>query len=846
MTGHGFRLATRLARREVRHRPGRTALVALLIALPVAAMFVADVAVRTNRDTPLELWQRQYGAADAIVQPGPSLPPSGPVRTLLDASRIVPGRVYFDNLLFRTTDLHRSSVDISALPMTNPLTRGIVQLTSGRAPRGGNEIFLTRNAARDLHVRAGNTLRLVRPSRHTFTVTGVGEFAAAWGQTSVVLPTGERYPWKTQPPAVMVASPAASTGVVVSEDPKLVDLPSNIRTSELQRWLRSSEASAWGLQVSPALIPPPPDLSSGAKKTESAVRWSWVIGAVVLTVAGIVIGAAFAAGARRQLVTLGQLAANGAPPQLLRQVLFLQGTWTGIVGAVLGFGISVGALAVSAPYADRIFRKDVHAYTVRSSDLIPIVLLGVVTATIAALLPARTTSRVPVLTALAGRRPLGKVPRWLPISGVCVATGGLGLLALAVIGARGNNGARGSGTVWALTAIVGGVAVLLGACAVAPAYVSALEPAASRTRGSARIAVRSLARQRTRTGAVVSAIAATAALAIAASALVLGADKKYVGDQTSYLRADEVQLSGSQMGIPPSAPPVSAVVELQKALPRARRFQVTNGIKAKTAWQILHVLPDRRNPLLSTPEGEIIAIAIANRALVDEYGLTARARQLLAERGALYLGPTDGRVVVAPLAVAPGTDAPVTPALPGTPTPSTPTVEAAMVGERYILGSLPRLLVTPAEARHLGLTAYAGMVVLRTPKPLTKDQRNLVRDLTYDAERAGGSVGPVPNANSVSIDFYIPSNRIDPLIIEWALVGIALVLVLFVVAVNLALSASETRDERDVLTIVGASPAAMRRASGYKAGLLTVMGSLPAIPVGFLPVAVYHHKSIVA
>ena len=70
---------------------------------------------------------------------------------------------------------------------------------------------------------------------------------------------------------------------------------------------------------------------------------------------------------------------------------------------------------------------------------------------------------------------------------------------------------------------------------------------------------------------------------------------------------------------------------------------------------------------------------------------------------------------------------------------------------------------------------------------------------------------------------------------------VALGLVLFVVAVNLALSAAETRDERDVLTVVGAAPGAMARTNGYKAALLTVMGAVLAIPIGFLPIAVYVH-----
>ena len=52
MTGIGntwatWRFASRLARREVRRRPGRTALVVVLIALPVAAMAAGSVLART-------------------------------------------------------------------------------------------------------------------------------------------------------------------------------------------------------------------------------------------------------------------------------------------------------------------------------------------------------------------------------------------------------------------------------------------------------------------------------------------------------------------------------------------------------------------------------------------------------------------------------------------------------------------------------------------------------------------------------------------------------------------------------------------------------------------------------
>jgi ABC-type antimicrobial peptide transport system permease subunit len=83
----------------------------------------------------------------------------------------------------------------------------------------------------------------------------------------------------------------------------------------------------------------------------------------------------------------------------------------------------------------------------------------------------------------------------------------------------------------------------------------------------------------------------------------------------------------------------------------------------------------------------------------------------------------------------------------------------------------------------------------------------------------------------------------DPFVVEAILSGIALGFALVVVAVSLALSAAETRDERDVLAVVGAAPVTMRRTSAHKAVILTVLGGLLAIPVGFLPVIVFTRAS---
>ncbi len=84
-----------------------------------------------------------------------------------------------------------------------------------------------------------------------------------------------------------------------------------------------------------------------------------------------------------------------------------------------------------------------------------------------------------------------------------------------------------------------------------------------------------------------------------------------------------------------------------------------------------------------------------------------------------------------------------------------------------------------------------------------------------------------------------PDNSPTPFQVELILAGIALLFALLVVGTSLALAAAESRDERDVLTVAGASPRTLAFAAGAKAWLLAGIGALLAVPVGMLPVAVF-------
>ena len=775
----GLRVAARLARREVRHRPWRTLMVAFLVALPVAAMTFAAVMVRTDSRTALTEWQLRYGTADIAYSGGLRAP-------LPPGSREVTYQV--EPRLVRTTDGRRRFTEISNMPVADPLFAPTIRIR-GRAPEAPHEVLLGPETARRFGVGIGDTLDLDKPIDATVTVVGIGERRDWFDANFLVLH-----------PSVPLPARAAGT----ARTRHLVDFPDGISAAAVAQW--ATEAS-FTEDLSPAYRT---DLNftDGAS---SGIRWTWVAGAVALTVMGIVIASAFAAGARRQLTTLGQLAANGSPPNVLRRVLVLQGSWTGAVGAILGLGLGAAALAALTPHRDRLLGRYVDAYDVNLTDLVPIVVLGVLAATVAAVVPARSASRVPVMAALAGRRPLGAVPRWLTVVGLLVSGGGLGLLALAMFG--GKDSSSGGDGVWAFTAILGAVALLLGVCALAPGYVSVLTPAAARLGGSWRLAVRSLARQRTRTAGVVSAVCATAALMLAWSAIInsSAANSERTGMQPD--RVDIFNLSGKPVS--PQAQP-AVPTNLQPPSPEfvARVRDVLDGAEVlQLQW-------------VPAPGG---GISIADEAFLEALGIGAGDRRVLARDGVAVLaeaGSSDPQRVT----ITSSDGSPVT--------VTAPVIERI----RSWWERIPPILVTPQRAAALGLVARPGDVVLRQPSPLTTDQRDgmeaVFEDWIDEHAPLFQPVGSGPVAVPV-IEYARPDGGPDPFVLDAILAGVSLLFVVFVVASSLGLAAAETRDERDVLTVVGASPRLIRRTSGVKALVLTLFGVALAIPVGLLPVLLF-------
>ncbi|HEV8116398.1 MAG TPA: FtsX-like permease family protein, partial [Acidimicrobiales bacterium] len=325
------RAAARLAGRELRRRPWRTTLVVLLVALPVAAMVLAASLLRTTKPS-FDLEDRSlYGLADVVV-PQRYGPPGEPVEDIEQVRRrvlaVAPGA--------RIAEVEEVTGAVQG-PTGKPRYIGLLRATddpivaprttvrSGRLPRNRGEVAISPQLARGWHVGVGSTLDLAQLGLQA-TVVGIAH--PLTGARSDTLYVG-------QMPDLATDQGGRSL---------FIDLPGDDRAVEATIGaLGSGGPLSVPTRYAAAVYGP-----RALPDRDAEVLWSTVVGALALAVLGVVIAAAFAVGARRQLRTLGILASNGASPAALRAVVLWQGAWSGILGSAAG--LALGALGLAAPW----------------------------------------------------------------------------------------------------------------------------------------------------------------------------------------------------------------------------------------------------------------------------------------------------------------------------------------------------------------------------------------------------------------------------------------------------------------------------------------------------------------
>lgn len=824
---HVHRAAARLAGREMRRRPWRTTLVVLLVALPVAAMVLAAALLHTS-SPPFDVEdQSAFGLADLTVTegfgPGPLV-----VEDLEQARRrilaAVPGA--------RTAVVEEANGSLQGPfgpprsvrlvgPEDDPMVATRTTVRRGRVPKGPGQVAVSPRLARAWQVEIGGTLDLPQLGLHA-TVVGLAHPLA--GARSETLYVGAM-------PKIATEQRSRSL---------FADLPGDTKSvhEAVARITAGGQVSV--PQRNLAGLIGPERARSAASSSDAGVRWSTVVGALALAVFGLVIAAAFAVGARRQLRTLGILASNGASPAALRAVVIWQGAWAGLLGAVGGLVLAGLGLVAAWPSHDRFLSYEPRWFTVRLTDLGPIVGLGVLTALLASYQPARTVSRLSILTSLAGRRPLAPVRRRVVLLGLAVMAVGTAFLGVATVGAEGSAGGEGGGSdnLWVGIAVLGGLGLLFGSSAVAPALVGVFDPLARRFRGSPMLALRSLARQAARSGAVVAAVCAAAALAVAASALLVSV----TDDSQTYVPANVVLLQGFSFAEPTivSEPPPSSGPGpgATVSVPAPRRPE---AVAEADLAAVVAAIPSARRTEVASPYGFLVATP----EVLDIFDVDAVTRRLLDEHGAVRPGGGEryhGQIARSspPPADALGAsslDAQVQALSDGAVT--APTSRYGFVNQTTLIS------VERAAGQQLS-TAHPAVAFV-SDRPLTARQRSVLNDLASYRQasllRLASSPPPAGAVGGSTLQVLFAAQEVSRLVIYAMFDGLALLFTSFVILVGLALAAAETREEVEVLIAVGASPSLLRRLAAAKAALLAGAGVALAVPTGLLPVWVVRNAS---
>lgn len=834
-----WRFALRLAWRETRRRPGRTVLASLLIAVPVIAMTLGGVLVRTEREDWAASFARNYGDADIVHNPsafgfasdGPTLPPfegAFPDGTTADeylwvSSTITPVDRGRDLPYAVLTD-----IDLVADGAGQP-----IEVRDGRAPVVG-EILLDQHLADELGVEVGDDLTLVRPSG-TWELSGIGRLRSFHSQSVMVVPGFDRD--RIDPDQFQVTT--------------VYDLPDS-----------TSDDVVRTLAAGIGAVTPLDDPFFAADGVGRQIAWGWVGGVLALVAVGIIVAAAFATSARRQLVMVGQLASNGATPAAIKRMLAFQGTWTGLLGAAVGIGLGLAALPFVRPWVESMFGRDVAPYRISVGDLAIIVVTAAIAGTAAAAVPARSISQIPVMAALAGRRPSGRLPRWLVPTGSVLVAGGLGVTALAAVASRAGSGSDAV----AFALVLGIVAVVFGMICATPLVVELVGSLGRRASLSWRLALRSLARSRTRSSAVIAAIAVAVAGAVAASALIETTMREDRAGQIPAVPADVVVVDQWGTFVDGEGPidlPLPIAAPLTADL-RADLDAVAPGATF-APLRVAAVDPPEFDPMNAVgPWPEQIVAWIADPELLAVVGLDPADEAVLERDGALipvapqgysvYVGGFDSFDRL-------GDDGTTIRTVTVMDEAGPIVVEAPLArrGYRYDIGGT-RMLVTEVAARELGFHIVERGAIVRYDDALTGSQIGAVRTISFAGDTVFDAFvepGDPPRADPEEAvpgvdDFWTVryddptwrTGRFGDLWIARAIVGgAALLLTLLVVAIGLSLAAAEGKPERDTLTVVGAAPSSMRRQAAARAVVLAVTGVALGIPTGFAPAWVVYRAA---
>jgi putative ABC transport system permease protein len=779
------RWAIRLAFREWKQR----ILIVLLITVATAATVLGIAVASATPGTPNA---GIYGTASTLITlPGntPGLPgvvariekAYGPA-SVIDDEPIATGQA--------------GGADLRAQDPTAPYTRVLLTLDAGRYPTMKTQVAITSGLAQLYGLRIGSVWHVPASAGtaagRAFTVTGIVENPSNLLDEFALVVPGQL----TAPQQVRIFTGVAMDSVAGSAAGDVIPNSASV-----------TEPQPVNSILSPATI----------------VLIVSVLGLVFI---GLVATAAFTVMAQRRQRALGMLASLGATERDVRFVLIVDGLTAGVLGAIIGGLIGFGGWLWYYPHLETATAHRTDPLALPWTAVIIGLLLAVATSVIAAAWPGRAVSKVPVVAAISGRIEPPHLVRRSLRPGLLFLAGGLFVLYFS----GGWNGGGNDGYL----VIAALVACVIACALLAPFIVDRLARLAWRAPLASRLALRDLARYRSRSGAALAAVSfavfiATVTIIIASvqydNALNYIAPNMASGQLILYTPGNDPSLYQPGQFVPAAklaaAGHEADALAAQLHAPAPLELELAVSVNVPTPGQPTQNQYGTIMSLADQRQGGFLYVATP--ALLKAFGISPGeinpAADVLTVRAGL---PSAGS-----LALVNGTYLAQSPA--GCPAGMCiPNPVVQEVGKLPAGTAVPNTVITEQAVKALHETAVPVGWLIQAPSALTPVQINAAR-------QAAIALGATVQTKSGQLSLGEINNG--------ATVG-GLLLALGVLAMTVGLIRSETAGDLRTLTATGAGARTRRALTGVTAGVLALLGAALGTAAACLASLAWAHSSL--
>jgi putative ABC transport system permease protein len=787
------RWAWRLFRREWRQQ----LLVLALIIVAVAAT-VLGAAVATNTPPPANAG---FGTAQDLATfqaPDPHLATQiaalrhhfGRVDVIENQTVAIPGSIDTYNL--RAQDPH------------GPFGQPMLSLVTGHYPTGPGQVAVTDRVAATFNLTIGDVWHQGGKARQ---VVGIVENPQSLLDEFALVAPGQ----VSAPTQVTVLFNAPGVAVANNRLQGLASLGPNVST-------------------------PGSASSSNVLNPETIVLALATVGMLLIALVSV---GGFTVLAQRRLRSLGMLGALGATDKNIRLVVRANGVVVGVVGTLTGAALGLAAWLAYRPRLEMSAHHVIGAFALPWVVIVAAMVLAVVATFLAASRPARTITRVPIVTALSGRPAPPKRVHRSALPGVILLVAAFVLLSF-----TGRSHGSGGGM---LELVLGFVALIVAVILLSPLCLATLARLGWHAPIAVRLALRDLSRYRARSGSALAAISLGVLIAVVIcveSAARFGNVLDYAGPNLASNQLIIYTPNGPYGPHGPGKGSSGAVTgsKLRSMAARAHGIAAALGSHDMiqldtTSASLQHAAPGRSwsGPVYLATPSLLRAFGIKTSEIDPAADiLTMRPGLSSLSKMQLNYADSSSQVQVVPgngsSSSGPGGGPPGGHGQETFPCPKNGCLANPVIQEVSALPSgtsAPNTVITEHAVHELHLQVTTSGWLIQTPSPPTASQ---ITNARLTAAAAGMTVETKSSAPTSAE------------IINWATV-FGILLALGILAMSVGLIRSETASDLRTLAATGASSSTRRTLTAATAGALALLGAGLGTVAGYVAAIAYSSGS---